>query len=137
MVSSVKKVIKNKLLEIYPGYTIYDEDVPQNFKAPSFLIILIEQDYEKRLADKYKSQLSFDVAYFSDKGDTEIKEDCLGVQLNLFRAFDIIGTYRVLNKQAGITDNVLHFTFDINYSELKVKEGITMKKQQTNTEMEG
>lgn len=135
MINSVKQAIVNKLIELYPGYTIYDEDVPQNFKTQSFLITLIEQDYNKRINTKYKSLLSFDIAYFSDKGVTEIKNDCLNVQLELFRDFDLISKFRVLNKQASIIDNVLHVTFDINYSELVVDVGVPMQTQQTNTNL--
>jgi len=136
MINSVKQAIVNKLLELYPsGYTIYDEDIAQNFNKKSFLITLIEQDYNKRIKDKYKSRMSFDLAYFSDKIVTEIKSDCLNVQLNLLREFDLIGTYRVLNKQATMTDNVLHFTFDVNYSEIKTESSIPMQTQQTNTNL--
>ncbi len=137
MISSVKQAIVDKLLECYQGYTIYDEDVPQSFKTPSFLITLIDQEYRKRINDKFDSVLSFDVAYFSDKENTEIKSDCFEVQLNLFRAFDLIGTFRVLNKQAIITDNVLHFTFEIRYSEINDIQYDKMQRQQTNTRTEG
>ena len=137
MISSVKQAIVDKLLECYQGYTIYDEDVPQHFRTPSFLITLIDQEYRKRINDKFDSVLSFDVAHFSDKENTEIKADCLEVQLNLFRAFDLIGTFRVLNKQATITDNVLHFTFEIRYSEINDIQYDKMQRQQTNTRTEG
>lgn len=137
MISSVKQAIVDKLLECYQGYTIYDEDIPQNFKTPSFLITLIDQEYRKRINDKFDSVLSFDVAYFSGKENTEIKSDCFVVQLNLFRAFDLIDTFRVLNKQATITDNVLHFTFEIRYSEINDIQYDKMQQQQTNTRTEG
>jgi hypothetical protein len=133
MINNIKQTIVNRLLELYPGYTIYDEDVPQNFKTPSFLITLIEQDYNKRLNTKFISLISFDVAYFSNKRITEIKEDCFDKQMSLFRSLDLIGSYRVLNKQATITDNVLHFTFNINYSEINNERFTKMQKQTTNT----
>lgn len=136
MISGIKQVIINKLLELYPassGYTIYDEDMPQSFTKPSFLITLKDQNYSKRMNMKFKSLLSFDVAYFSDKEASGIKADCLDVKLTLFRSFDIIGTYRVLNKHATITDNVLHLTFDINYSEINVAAETKMQQIQTNT----
>ncbi|MDD2401694.1 MAG: hypothetical protein PHD60_05720 [Clostridia bacterium] len=134
MISDIKQAIVNKLLEIYPsGYTIYDEDIPQNFKTPSFLITLIEQDYSKRLNTIYKGLVSFDVAYFSDKGIAKIKADCLQKQEALLRAFDFIGTYKVLNKNARITDNVLHMTFDVSYSEVKTETEIPMQTQETTT----
>jgi len=133
MINSVKQAIVDKLVELYSGYTIYDEDVPQNFKKKSFLITMIEQDYNKRLNTKYKSLMSFDIAYFSDKKVTEIKADCVLVQLNLLRSFDLISGYRILNKQATTTDNVLHFTFDVKYSEIKEEIATIMQTETTNT----
>ena len=133
MISNVKQVIAAKLKQLYPSHTIYDEDVPQNFREPSFLITLTNQDYEKRLNTKFKSLLSFEIAFFSGKDKTEIKEDCQKVQMALFRAFDLVGGYRILNKQATTVDNVLHLTFDVSVSELKVEDGTLMEKQHTNT----
>ena len=133
MISEIKQAIVNKLLELYPTYTIYDEDVPQNFKKPSFLVTVTEQSYSKRLANKYDSTVSFDVAYFSNKEKNEIKSDCQAVQVNLLRAFDLIGTFRIQNLQAITVDNVLHITFNVSYSELKTEKFVKMQKQTTNT----
>ena len=132
MISEIKQAIVNKLLEMYPTYTIYDEDVPQNFKTPSFLLTLIEQNYGKRLDNKFTSTVSLDLAYFSDKEKSDIKSDCLAVQTNLLRAFDLLDTFRVRNLQANITDNVLHITFNVNYSEIKIEEFAKMQTQTTN-----
>ena len=135
MINDVKQAIVNKLLELYPTYTIYDEDIPQNFRTPSFLVTVIEQNYGKRLDNKYNSTVSFDVTYFSDKGKNEIKSDCQAVQVNLLRAFDLMGGFRAQNLQATIVDNVLHITFDVNYSELKIEEFAKMQTQTTNTNL--
>lgn len=130
MIDNIKQTIVNRIAELYPSpiYTIYVEDIPQKFKKNSFLITLIDQDYNKRMNVKFDSLLSFDVAYFS--GSKEIKEDCQEVQLKLFRGMDLIGSYRVLDKQATITDNVLHFTFNVNYSEIMDEEYIKMLQSQ-------
>ena len=135
MISDIKQAIAQKILELYPSATIYDEDIPQNFKTPSFLVTVIEQNYGKRLANKYNSTVSFDVAYFSDKGKNETKSDCQAVQVNLLRAFDLMGGFRAQNLQATIVDNVLHITFDVNYSELKIEEFAKMQTQTTNTNL--
>ena len=135
MKSSIKQAIVNKLIELYPGITIYDEDIPQNFKTPSFLITVIDQGYSKRLSNKYKSTLNFDVAYFSNKDKTEIKSDCLEVQLNLLRNFDLISNYRVVEKQANITDNVLHLIFNIKYSEILLTNENKIINYETNTNL--
>ena len=136
MIDEIKQAIAQKILELYPTATIYDEDIPQNFKTPSFLVTVIEQNYGKRLANKYNSTVSFDVAYFSNKGKNEIKSDCQAVQVNLLRAFELVGTFRVQNLQATIVDNVLHITFDVRYSEIKTGEEIPkMQAQATNTDI--
>jgi len=134
MISEIKRAIAQKIHEMYPSAAIYDEDIPQNFKTPSFLVTVIEQSYGKRLANKYNSTVSFDVAYFSDKGKNEVKSDCQAVQVNLLRAFDLVGTFRAQNLQATIVDNVLHITFDVRYSEIKTGEEIPkMEAHTTNT----
>ncbi len=132
MITDVRQAIVDAILAAFPGYTIYDEDVPQKFKTPSFLIMLINQNYKKRLSEKFRSHVSFDVAFFSAKPTPEIKEDCFSVSEDLFHAFDLIGVYRVLNKEARITDNVLHFLFSIDYSEMRIEENAKMQTQETN-----
>ena len=135
MINEIKQAIAQKIHEQYPSATIYDEDIPQNFKTPSFLVTVIEQNYGKRLANKYNSTVSFDVAYFSDKGKNEVKSDCQAVQVNLLRAFDLMGGFRAQSLQATIVDNVLHITFNVNYSELKIEEFAKMQKQTTKTKI--
>ncbi len=135
MISDIKQAIAQKILELYPEATVYDEDIPQNFKTPSFLVTVIEQDYGKRMVNKYNSTVSFDVAYFSGKGKNEIKSDCQAVQVDILRAFDFVGSFRIQNKQATIVDNVLHITFDVSYSELKIEEFAKMQTQTTNTNL--
>ena len=131
MISDIRRAIRYKLKVLYPTYERNEENVPQDFTTPAFTIYEIDQEYEKRIGTKYKSRISFDVAYFSGKATTEIKSDCLAVQEVLLREFDLIGTFRVQNKKAKITDDVLHMTFDISYSEMKVETGIPMQTQTT------
>jgi hypothetical protein len=140
MINDIKSAIVYKLRDTFPLITkrYTDDNIPQNFARPSFFVSVIDQDHEKRINTKYKGLLGFDVAYFSDKGMTDIKSDCLAKQEILLREFDLIGTankFRVLNKNARITDNVLHMTFDVYYSEMKVEPRIPMQTQATNTNL--
>lgn len=135
MINNIKQCIVDNLLNIYPSTTIYDEDVPQNFKTPSFLITLTDYSYSKRINNKFNVEVSFDISFFSDKEKTEIKNDCIKVQQNLFRGFDLITNYRVLDKQATIVDNVLHFTFKIKYSEINDIEELKMITAELNTKI--
>lgn len=131
MINSIKQAIVNQIISLYPNITIYDEDVPQGFDTPCFLITVVEQDYTKGIG-KNISEISFDLAYFSDQPSTDIKNDCLLVQQNLFRGFDLIDKYRCYNKKAEIEDNILHFIFKVKYSEIKVTEEIPMSKLSSN-----
>jgi hypothetical protein len=133
MISEMKQAIVNKLQELYPTYPIYMDDVPQSLTKPAFIIFLIEQEYKKRINSKYTGRIRFDVSYYSDKPTAETKLDSQTVQENLFREFDLMGTFRAINKKSEFVDNVLHFTFDIKYSEMKVEMEAQMKSQTTNT----
>ena len=135
MISELKQAIAQEILGLYPSATVYADDIPQNFKKPSFLLTLIEQNYGKRLDNKFTSTVSLDLAYFSDKEKSDIKSDCQAVQVDILRAFDLVGGFRVRNLQANITDNVLHITFDVNYSELKIEEFVKMQRQTTRTNL--
>ena len=135
MINDVKAAITAKLNVVFPDCAVYDEYIQQYFKTPSFIVNIIEIDYQKRMSNKYDARFSFDVAYFTDKGKEETKADCLHVQILLFRAFDIVGAYRILDKNASITDDVLHFKFKVHASEIREEDFIKMLKQDTNTEI--
>ncbi|HHV09253.1 MAG TPA: hypothetical protein GXX75_03105 [Clostridiales bacterium] len=129
MISDVKSAITSKLMGLYPtGYAIYDEEAPETAAKPYFLISVTNQTYSKRFNNKYSSVLYLDIAYHSDQA--EVRADGISKQEALLRDFDYISTYKVRNKAAKITDNVLHFTFDLQYYEL-TKEEFTLMQQQT------
>lgn len=137
MINDIQLAIVAKLKELFPDnerkIRRYTDDIPQDFKKPAFVLFEVDQDYSKRLNTKYNGRITFDLAFFSDKPSQEVKSDCLAIQETLLREFDYFGAFRAVNKNARITDNVLHMTFDVNYSEMKVDTGIPMQKQITNT----
>ncbi len=134
MINDVKQAITNKLMELFPpaeGYTVYDEDIPQNFDERSFMIHMHDQDYSKLIGNRFKSLLSFDIAYFTDS-ELDAQSDYHRVQMELLR-INMFGSYRPLKKKANITDNVLHFTFNIRYAELKAEDYNPMQQHETHT----
>lgn len=124
MISDIRTAILLKVQEAYSTsmFTYYKDNVPQDFVKPSFFIDIIDIKYNKRINNRYKGKASFDLAYFSDKAISDIKSDCLVVEETLLRLLDYAGTYKVINKDARITDNVLHISFDVNYSEMTTEE---------------
>lgn len=137
MINDIQLAIVAKLKELFPDGSRkirrYIDDIPQDFKKPAFVLFEVDQDYSKRLNTKYKGRITFDLAFFSDKAAQEIKSDCQTIQEELLRGFDYFGAFRALNKNARITDNVLHMTFDVNYSEMKVTAEAQMQTVDTNT----
>lgn len=132
MISDLKSGLISKLLEVFPtGYVTYDEDLPENISKPAFLIQITNQSYNHRVGSRFISDISFDISYYTDK--TAVRADCIQIQETLLKAFDIIDACQVINKTAKITDSILHFTFDIRYSEMLQEEKSYMQQQQTNT----
>lgn len=133
MIRDIGLAISDKLKELYPESIIYTESIPESFDTSSFVVTLTKQEYSKRLNNRYESVFFFDVAYFSDKENTEKKEDLQNVQLTFFRSFYLTGGCRVLNKQAAVLDDVLHVTFQVSMFEKQEENCVKMQKQQTNT----
>lgn len=133
LILEMKEVIKNTLIDVFKSFTIYDEKLPEIYETPSFVIMVTNQEYSKRMNNRYKNVVSFEITYYSNEDFTNLKADCFEVHRELVRVFDIIRTYRVINKKSSITDNVLHFTFDIETFEKKVEETVKMQDQQLRT----
>ena len=128
MIDMIKDAIKAKLEELYPsGHTVYDEVLPEAFTKPSFLIMLTEQSYQKSLGERFSSEVFFDISYYTDQPAKRM--DCIRIQEELLRAFEVVGTFHIRNKKAKITDDVLHFTFDIRYSERKEELASSLMQQ--------
>ena len=134
MINEITQAIVDKLAAIYPGHTIYTDDIPQKFKTPCFLVTLISHDYSKAIFGNNGTAI-FDVTYFSDKKDQNIKSDYRTVDIYLMRQIDLIGDFRAIGKSTQTVDNVLHLTFTVRYSEIDLPDGIKMQQQQTNTNL--
>lgn len=120
MVDDIITAIETQLKTLFSSAVVYRHYQPQNFKTPSFLISVTDQNYEPLLSGYYSGKLSLDIQYFSSAKTVDIKAirtDCLTVQETLMREFDTFGDFRTLDKDARITDEVLHFTFNVNYRE--------------------
>lgn len=129
MTDDIISAVETQLKALCP--TVYRFYQPQKFKTPSFLISVVDQDYSRLLRGSSNSKLSLDVQYFSGAKSVDIKAiraDCVSMQETLLRGFDLIGRFRCINKDTRITDNVLHFMFDIKYSERAVSAGSRMGK---------
>lgn len=130
MIVDINKAIVRKLLSLYPDITIYDEKVPQQFETPSFFISTYDQDYNKRINDKYNSTVNYDISYFPN---TDYKNNQMyKVRTILLRELRELEDFRAINIKSNITDEVLHIMFDVKYSEIKSKDEIKMRNIKLN-----
>ena len=133
MIDRIKEAIVNRLSELYPDITVYDEDLPADYPKPALLINVKSLNYTSLLQGNFKNQINFDITYYSNLSDT-VKGDCLNIGQALLNGFSL-SDYRLKNKRAETIDNVLHFTFELQYTVRKEEVSIKMQKQELNTNL--
>ncbi len=132
MITKLYQNIAAGLKKIRPC-TIYQEDVPQNFKTPAFLIIFYDQNPKRGINGCLNNRVRVDVAYFPES-KTDPQEACWSVGEDLIREF-LIEDVKVKNRNLKITDNVLHFMFDVDYREYLETDETKMQNMSQQTEM--
>lgn len=116
-------------LKAVKSCTVYLEDVPQNFKTPSFMVTIYDQNPSRGINGRLKNEVSLDVLYFPEnKGRAELQEECWSVGQALTREFAAPG-FKIKNRNLKIEDNVLHFMFDVDYREYNDIPGVKMRTQ--------
>lgn len=128
-ISDVIEAFAERLAQLYPNATIYQDKTHQEFETPSFYISIAELQYRKDLHNRYVAELLVDIAYFTDRHD-EVMTDCALVAENLLRNLEVIGTdakFRVTGKQSRVTDDVLHIMSDVIYREIDPTEAALLQ----------
>lgn len=119
----------NAGLKLVKDCTVYQEEVPQNFKKPSFLVTIYEQNPSRGINGRLKNEVNMDILYFPEnRGKAELQEECWSVGQALSREFAVPG-FKIRNRNLKIEDYVLHFMFDVDYREYKDIPGVKMRTQ--------
>ncbi|MGL5436594.1 MAG: phage tail terminator family protein [Lachnospiraceae bacterium] len=122
-----------KGLHVVKDCTVYQEDVPQNFKTPSFLISFYNQAPAHGINERLKNTVGVDVTYFpGDK--VNVNDECWSVGQLLGRELQVEG-FKIKNRNMEIVDKVLHLMFDVDYCEYKETEFTNMQTLTQNTEI--
>lgn len=130
MIDRLYKSIAAGLKEVRPC-KVYNEDVPQNFMQPSFLITFYEIDPSRGVNGRFKNSVRADILYFPES-KRESVEECWLVAQDLSREF-AIGDFKIKNRNLKIVDNVLHFLFDVDYREYLPDKTSAMQTISQNT----
>lgn len=101
-------------------YTVYVEDVPQEFKTPAFFIALLDPSMEQLRGERYKLTLPFDIHYFGS-GNMEAHSTLSKLMKDMeYITLVNTDTLRGTNMNGQIVDGVLHFF--VNYNVILVEE---------------
>ena len=113
---------------------VYKEDIPQNFRQPSFLVEIYDQTPSRGINGRMKNTVSLDVLYFPESRKDE-ETECWEVGEALNREFRP-EHFKIKNRNMKITDKVLHFQFAVDYREVKSESLPMMQELVQKTEME-
>lgn len=127
MINETIKGISRAIFEEFgSGYTIYKEDVPQNFKEPSFSIVHIRSSSDLKRPDRHMRRNRFNIHYFPTQGEHE-REEMHDVSERLFSCLEYINVLdnpcRGAKMAPEIVDGVLHFFVDYDFFVVKKREG--------------
>lgn len=115
----VTLAIANELSSIVPDAVIYRENQEQGFEEPSFYIYEIMADSKGELMAYESRKHLYCVMWFPDRSldDPGIKEQCEKMRSKLldeFRRLDDLSV-GLLDREARIESQALHFTFALRY----------------------
>ncbi|WEL48782.1 hypothetical protein P0G38_06900 [Enterococcus casseliflavus] len=115
----VTLAIANELSRIVPDAVIYRENQEQGFEEPSFYIYEIMADSKGELMAYESRKHLYCVMWFPDRSvdDPGVKEQCEKMRIKLldeFRRLDDLSV-GLLDREARIESQALHFTFTLRY----------------------
>ncbi|WP_213334278.1 phage tail terminator family protein [Enterococcus casseliflavus] len=115
----VTLAIANELSRIVPDAVIYRENQEQGFEEPSFYIYEIMADSKGELMAYESRKHLYCVMWFPDRSvdDPGAKEQCEKMRSKLldeFRRLDDL-SIGLLDREARIESQALHFTFALRY----------------------
>lgn len=105
-------------------YKIYDDEIPQGFKTPAFLILFLNLENIRQIGKRWRINTLFNIQYFPKNGRTEASNMSLKVQqalkeITLLNGAVMLGT----NGNAEIVDGNAHNFINFNFylQEVEVK----------------
>ena len=119
IINKIGKSINGEFGEVY---TIYSENMPQDFNTPCFFIECVKYSREKALSrgTRFLVSAMFRVTYFPDEENLNQNEDIYEISDRIFDSVERIDGYSGDGLKAEFSDGVLVVT--VNYDFQAVKE---------------
>ena len=119
---------------------IYRDNIPQNADGPFILVLITDTDTRRCLANRQRVKQSFDVQYFPGEELQNRRKECEKVKQEMLQGFDVISaddiSFYVKEKNANVTDDVLHLLFSVSYVEYREPAQPKMEELDKNIEVE-
>lgn len=133
-ISKVIVIIKKKLNKAFPKIEVQMQDIEEGFKRPSFFIELANiksKDFMKNFKD---NSLTVRIIYFPShphKNQLELLKmmdelDKIFIEDNILE-LDVDFRTEIYEADKNVVDKVLHYNFDIYFSEQYIKEMIEIE----------
>lgn len=133
-ISKVIVAIKKKLNKAFPKIEVQMQDIEEGFKRPSFFIELVNiksKDFMKNFKD---NSLTIRIVYFPShphKNQLELLKmmdelDKIFIEDNILE-LDVDFRTEIYEADKNVVDKVLHYSFDIYFSEQYIKEMIEVE----------
>ena len=133
-ISKVIVAIKKKLNKVFPKIEVQMQDIEEGFKRPSFFIELANiksKDFMKNFKD---NSLTVRIIYFPShphKNQLELLKmmdelDKIFIEDNILE-LDVDFRTEIYEADKNVVDKVLHYNFDIYFSEQYIKEMIEVE----------
>lgn len=131
MISKLMTGIEHAIREEFPEttYKIYTETT--EYDSPCFFILCISQSRNAKLGDRFMLNTSFEVQYFSGRGNNE----CWEVAEKLRELLDVISLGEDLvqgrNGNYRVDSGVLHFVMDYNLPMMREQDAVDFMEEVT------
>ncbi|AZK48515.1 phage tail terminator family protein [Paenibacillus lentus] len=113
----IRQGIAGALAEVFPGITVYDEEIEQGLKTPYFMVQLQTTSQVQELDRRYHRTHTFDIGFFPE--GPQYNEEAHATAEILYDALatvDIEGEiYRGLNMKHEVNNQTLHFFVDYRF----------------------
>ncbi|MTI57484.1 phage tail terminator family protein [Geosporobacter ferrireducens] len=115
----IQNAVDDKLNTNFPAYPIYVGEIPQEITRPAFFMHILP--VSTRVENKYyrNRKINVEIRYFS-RNETHLENLNMADLLNeLFDSFLMAGNRKLMVEETRtiIEENVLCFTFDIEFSD--------------------
>lgn len=129
----IRNAAAQKLSTEFPGFYLYYDVLPQDFSKPCFLVQITSVSKTNENLYQFTKAVAVNISYYPDEG---IGTGLLEMQDRLEGLFDMMlqagGRAIDIDKTKGeIIEKVLHFTFDLSYTDSRDDTDDSFETMQT------